>query len=508
MEKQITRRDFLKGIAVSTTGLAIGGCTNSAKSNRFSKTNLPRPNLIYVFADQLRYQSVGYAGDEKAITPAIDRFASQGANFYNAISTMPVCAAHRASLFTGKYPTTTGMVINEIRINPNHECFGHVLTKAGYQTGYIGKWHLWANVLEHHYESKNSFVPPGPHRLGFDGYWAAYNYNHRYYGSFYHIDSPEKIYHGEGVYEPDSQTDLTINFINKAAGTDKPFALFLSYGPPHDPWREGNYPKKYYDMFEGVKFGNPPNYNSEPDKRADNWGRLRPRHIEKLEYWRRLYYALTTSLDDNFERLLKAVEKAGITNNTIIVFTSDHGEMFGAHGRRAKNIFYEEAVRVPFLVRWPGHIPSGTISDVCLGTVDIMPTILSLMDLPVPKEVEGMNLSHCALVKSGPEPPAAFMQNLGACSDWYDGYEWRGLRDKQFTYARYRDGAEFLFDNRKEPYQMTNLVQNPKYKDTLQHCRTLVTGRMDELNDSFETCTWYRDLWTDGNRIVMRGAKG
>jgi arylsulfatase A-like enzyme len=401
------------------------------------------------------------------------------------------------------------MVINEIRMNPDHECFAHVLTKAGYETGYIGKWHLWANVLQHHYEPENSFVPPGPYRLGFDGYWAAYNYNHRYYGSYYHTDSPEKIYHGEGVYEPDSQTDLAINFIKKASKSGRPFALFVSYGPPHDPWREGNYPKKYYDMFEGVDFANPPNYKEENDKYADNWGRLQPKYREKLAYWRRVYYALTTSLDDNFERLLRAVDKSGISSDTIIVFTSDHGEMFGAQGRRAKNIFYEEAARVPFLIRWPRHIPAGIVCDACLGSVDIMPTILSLMELPVPKEVEGMDLSHLALGRAGPEPQAAFLQNLGACAKWIDGHEWRGLRDKQYTYARFRvDGAEFLFDHKNDPYQFLNLAGNIRYEETLERCRKMLADKMTKLNDRFETCTWYRDHWTDGDRVVLRGAKG
>jgi arylsulfatase A-like enzyme len=126
-----------------------------------------RPNLIYVFADQLRAQSCGYAGDARAQTPNLDAFAAQGVNFTNAVSGHPVCAPYRASLLTGKYTTGTGMVINELRINPNQRCLAHVLTDAGYETAYIGKWHLWANALGHHDDPKNSYTPPGPYRLGF-----------------------------------------------------------------------------------------------------------------------------------------------------------------------------------------------------------------------------------------------------------------------------------------------------------------------------------------------------
>src|SRR5690606_34830552 len=127
----------------------------------------------------------------------------------------------------------------------------------------------------------------------------------------------------------------------------------------------------------------------------------------------RVYYAMVANLDANVGRLLEAVDDLGLRENTIFVFTSDHGEMFGAQGRRAKNIFYEEAVRVPLIMRWPGHIPAGSTSDVCLNTPDIMPTLLSLLGLPIPDEVEGMDLSHCALGRSGPEPEAAFMQGMG-----------------------------------------------------------------------------------------------
>ncbi len=139
-----------------------------------------RPNLIYVFADQIRARSCGYAGDARARTPNLDAFAAQSRNFTNAVSGHPVCAPYRASLLTGKYTTGTGMVINELRINPNQRCLAQVLTDAGYETAYIGKWHLWANELGHHDDPKNAYIPPGPYRLGFDGFWAAYNFHHRY----------------------------------------------------------------------------------------------------------------------------------------------------------------------------------------------------------------------------------------------------------------------------------------------------------------------------------------
>lgn len=460
-----------------------------------------RPNLVIVLADQLRYQSCGYAGDSRARTPNIDAFAKQGVSFCNAVSGHPVCAAYRASLFTGKYTTSTGMIINEMRINPNHECLAHALTRAGYETAYIGKWHLWANELGNHEDPKNSFTPPGPYRLGFDGFWASYGFHHEYYKGYYHTNSPEKV--PVKGYEPDVQTDIAIERINHYARGRKPFALVLSVGTPHDPWSNDNVPPEYLAKFADVDFPLPPNYKPENDPYSDGWGKFKdPKNRDAIPQWMRVYYAMTANLDWNFGRLLSAIDGAGIGENTIVVFTSDHGEMFGSQGRRAKNIFYEEAVRVPFLVRWPKRIPAGHVTDACLNTPDIMPTLLSMLDLPVPTKAEGINLSHCAYGKPGPEPEAALMQNTGACARWEDGYEWRGLRDKRYTYAIYRrDRKELLFDNKTDPHQLRNLAGDPEHQATMKRFRAMLKKRMAELDDTFEASSWYRDHWTK-DRII------
>ena len=460
-----------------------------------------RPHLIYVFADQLRYRSCGYAGDLLAHTPNIDHLATESTDFCNAVSGHPVCAPYRASLLTGTYTTTTGMVINELRMNPNHRCLAHVLTGGGYDTAYIGKWHLWANQLGHHDDPANSFTPPGPYRLGFDGFWASYGFHHTYVDAYYHTNSPEPITM-EG-YEPDGQTDLAIDQLRRAVDADHPLALFLSYGTPHDPWDTDNVPAEDLAMFADVDFSLPPNYVPENDPHADAWARLSPEEREQITDWMRVYYAMTANLDRNVGRLMAAIDELGLRENAIVVFTSDHGECFGAHGRRAKNIFYDEAARVPFLIRWPGHVPAGAVSDACLNTPDVMPTLLSLLDLPVPDEVEGTDLSHCALGQRGPEPDAALMQCTGATAIWEDGHEWRALRSKRYTYAIYRvDRQELLFDNVADPYQMRNLAGDPAYAEALDDFRDRLQARMAEIGDTFEASTWYRDHWTE-DRIIL-----
>jgi len=464
-----------------------------------------QPNLIYVFADQLRYQSLGYAGDKNAQTPNIDAFAAESADFYNAVSGHPVCAPYRASLFTGLYTPSTGMVINEIRLATNHRCFAHVLKESGYDTSYIGKWHLHGNYPGRHYDAEMSFIPKGPDRLGFDDYFAAYNFHHSFYGAaaYYHLDTADKIY-CEG-YEPDAQTDMAIQRLKAHTESGKPFALFLSVGTPHDPWEPGNVPGECLERFKNTTFNLPENYKPDNDPYADRWAKLDHNQREELPEWMRIYYAMTANLDDNFGRLMQAVETLGLADNTIVVFTSDHGEMFGAHGRRAKNIFYEEAVRIPFLMRQPHVLPAGG-NSACINIPDVMPTLLGLMGLPIPSAVEGHDLSGCA--KGEPDafkPSGTLMMGTGATAIYQDGHEWRGWRNERYTYAEYLvDGTTLLFDNQNDPMQMKNLAGLSEYKAIQDKLKANMYAEMERINDGFHPCSYYQENCIEDRIIKPR----
>ena len=470
---------------------------------------MKKPNIIFVFADQLRYQSCGFGGDNNAITPNLDKFADNGINLTQAVSSMPVCSAFRASLLTGKYTTSTGMVINELRMNTNHKSIAHCLTEAGYNTGYIGKWHLYSNQLGNHEDVNNSHIPVGADRLGFDGYWAAYNFHHTYYGTYYHLNSKKKIFHKKNTYEPDAQTDMAIKYINNYKDNKNPFYLTLSYGTPHDPWEKNNVPKIYYDMFKNKTLGPSKNYSNSLDPYGDSWSNEH-KTKKKIAEWMRVYYAMTTNLDWNFGRLISSIEDAGIIDNTIIIFTSDHGEMFGAHGRMKKNIFYEESIRVPFLIQWRDKLSSGLKLDTLLSTVDIMPTILGLVDVEIPKEVEGTDLSLVLRGERFEEPLFAFLMNTGACAIWEDGHEWRAIRDKKYTYAVYRGSKnlprkELFFDNINDPFQLNNLIDNSKYLTQVNRFRNFLSDKMNQLNDEFPASSWYLKNWIQ-NRNIKRTA--
>ena len=196
-----------------------------------------KPNLLFVLADQLRGCSVGYAGQEAVSTPNIDAFAKSGTVYTNAISMLPVCTPYRGSLITGRTPTSTGLVINDVPLKTSETSIAHCFNDAGYDTAYIGKWHLDG-------ADRPAPVPPGPRRQGFD-YWMGANFEHNYDRSYY-TDNDGNVQIWEG-WDAEAQTSHAIDYL-KSRDTDDPYCLFLSWGPPHHPYRL--VPQKYLDMYD------------------------------------------------------------------------------------------------------------------------------------------------------------------------------------------------------------------------------------------------------------------
>jgi arylsulfatase A-like enzyme len=312
-------------------------------------------------------------------------------------------------------------------------------------------------------------------------------------------------------FKPTHFTNLAIDRLKAHALSGDPFAMVVAYSPPHDPFTKDNTPEEFYNKFVDVVFPLPPTWRNTPDPYMD-----RNTDQERwLNHWKpglpemmRSYYAMTSALDAEIGRVMQALKDTGLEDDTIVIFTSDHGEMFGAQGRVYKMTFYEESARVPFIIRWPKNIPANSVSDACMGTQDIMPTILGLCKKPIPKAVEGMDLSQISLGKKGPEPEFALLQGMGHTFLWKDGFEWRAIRDKRYTYARYlKDGRELLFDNVKDPIQAHDLGKDPSHTKRLLAMRTQMNNKLAAIKDPFQRCSWYRDNWTD-DRVVIRGAHG
>jgi len=470
----MSRREFLQQ---SSKYVATGAALASAPDLMAAVSKKQkRPNLLFVFPDMMRSQALACSGNDQVITPNLDKLAAEGMRLTNAISTFPICCPYRAMLMTGKFPLSTGVITNGPPL-PEHElCIAEVLKSAGYKTGYIGKWHL--NGHGGVGAAERQFVPPGPKRQGFD-YWAASNIIHNYFNSYYYRDTNEKIMI-EG-WEPDTQTDLAIKYMENHKGDD-PFCLFLSYGPPHDPYIA---PEKFKKMYN-------------PDK-------LKFRENVFLDLGNKEillnYYAAITSLDWNMGRLMETLDRLGIADDTIVVFTSDHGDMIYSLYLFQKQWPYEESINVPFIIRYPRKIKSSRVSDLLLGAPDIMPTLLGLMGVAIPNSVEGKDLSAFLTgTATEPEPDSALIEVITVCARSNDRCgmrAWRGVRTKRYTYARFHDEDWVLIDNKLDPYQRRNLIYNKKYKPLRDKLEAKLQQWLKKTNDPFLPASAYHNIRTE-----------
>jgi len=423
---------------------------------------MPRhPHLLFVFGDQWRSQATGYAGDPNVKTPSIDRFAAESVVFTNAVSGCPVCSPWRASLMTGRYPHRHGMVTNDqcLAELSDGPFFAEVLGSAGYHTAYIGKWHLAGH-------GRAKYVPTG-RRLGFET-WLGYECNHDYWKGFYYSEGKEKrIWEG---YDARAQTDAACRIIREHSG-ERPLALFLSWGPPHAPYLTA--PEEYralYDPGDIILRANVPP-EAEADARRDLAG----------------YYAHCSALDECFGDLLAAVDDAGMADDTVVVFTSDHGDMLGSRGQWKKQRPYEESISVPLVIRDPGA--SGGLSvETVIDTPDLMPTLLALAGIRPPAEVQGRDLS-AVLRGEDPAPDGdALIASYLPFHQWkrsVGGREYRGLRTERHTYVRDLQGPWLLYDNDADPLQQSNLVADPGCAELVESLDVRLTQRLAELGDDF-----------------------
>jgi len=371
---------------------------------------------------------MGCMGNQQVITPHLDKLASEGLLVTNAISCQPVCTPYRAQLLTGRYSHHTGVIHNDVRLPDGEVVISEIMKKRGYATGYIGKWHL-AGYRRNPVDAKN--------RRGWD-FWAVCNCSHEYFSTAYWLNDAESPTSVTG-WEPDVQTDLAVEFIRK--NKQHPFCLFVSFGPPHNPYKA---PEKYVKRYEGRKLDPRPNVPK---------GKSGP----LLQY-----YAMITSLDECVGRISEALAAAGVAEDTVLCFSSDHGDMLGSQGQVLKQRPWEESINVPFILRYPNKVKAGQRPDWIVSTVDVMPTLLGLSGIPVPENLDGMDLSPLFRGKGGRERDAAFLFNVNAgAGPVPDGEGWRGIRTKEWIYAYHARGDWVMYGLKSDPYELKNLVDDP-----------------------------------------------
>jgi arylsulfatase A-like enzyme len=380
-----------------------------------------------------------------------------------------VCSPYRASLLTGRYPLTHGVFLNDVPLGTEAVSIAQAFKGAGYHTGYIGKWHVDGH-------GRSTFIPP-ERRQGFE-FWRVMECTHAYNLSFYYADENTKLL-WEG-YDAVAQTREAQGYIRQHAGKE-PFLLVLSWGPPHNPYETA--PEKYKQMYKPDDLALRPNVPPEAAARTrkDLAG----------------YYAHCTALDDCLADLRQTLRECGIEDDTILVFTSDHGDMLGSQGQQRKQRPYDEAVRVPLIIRWP-RLGKGRTIATPIGTPDLMPTLLGLAGLEIPKTVEGTDFSPHLGGGPAPGDGAALIACYAPFGEWTraaGGREYRGVRTVRYTYVRSLAGPWLLFDNEADPYQQKNLCGDPQHADVQKQMEELLQAKLRRTHDDFRPAQEYIAKW-------------
>jgi len=462
---------------------------------------MKRPNILFVMPDEFRQSAMGFLDEDPVITPNIDKLASEGLVLTNAVSSYPVCSPYRGQLFTGQYPWSNGLIGNcntstaqfGVYLHPNKKCLTDILAQNGYDCGYIGKWHLDTPepADQPYLEPRradgriwDAYTPK--HRRHSINFWYSYGCCDEHFTPHYwhNDDAVEEVRHFN-CWSPEHEADIAIEYIenknNSCRDPEKPFILFWAPNPPHMPFDQ--VPDRYREVYAGKTADDlliRPNalINEAPEEIPEG-------HFKNADLYQQTardnvlnYFAAVTGVDEQFGRVLEALDRCGLKEDTIVIFTSDHGEMMGSHSLMYKGLWYDESFKVPFIIRYPGKIEPGT-KDFFLNPPDIMPTLLDILDLSdqLPEGVEGESRAKSIFTDYIPESNEGYYINPQVNA--------RGIQNDQYYFIVIRNKHDeeryVLYDMKKDPYQMNNIAED--LPDIVKDMRGLLESWLLRTND-------------------------
>ncbi len=526
---KLTRRNFVKMV-----GLGVGGIMASRSLVADVAPKSKKPNLLFIMTDQQRWDALSIAGNKVLETPNLDRLARQGAFFKNAYTPCAVCCPARSVVLTGHTVENTGMKTNYLAYYPEEDglmtqpTFDEILTEHGYRCEYYGKWHSLSARAECYQnpvqvaKNGNSIFGPGgqeymyrdhldkhvPRRELREGEFYE-NVSQRPYRSDpidrYHGMTPDEL-EAEGIHVGQSdqhgellipsehsitafQSRQTIEAIERLK--DEPFSITCSLHFPHIPITPA---EPYYSMYPPEEMDNEIPASIHDDMAnspyaGTNGRRNLPqyRDKEKLKYMISNYYGLVREIDDWVGKIMDTLDKHGLTDNTLVIFCSDHGDMMGSHGMRAKNVFYEESAHIPLFIRFPGRIKSNTVVAEPVSLIDLFATILDYMGVEE-HESDGQSLRDLIEGKSTEH-------GKYVVTEWL----WRGDVEPNFMivkdgwkmmipYSKTSTVLNVLYDLNTDPYEMNNLIaNNPNsyhYAEKTEELRACLLEWLDETGSS------------------------
>jgi N-acetylglucosamine-6-sulfatase len=405
-----------------------------------------RPNIIFIITDDQRWDCMSAAGHPFLKTPNMDRIAREGAMFINAFVTTPLCSPARASFLTGQYVHTNGIKGNKPIYNePSHELvtFPRLLREAGYESAYVGKWHMGNDDSA---------------RPGFDR-WVSFRGQGRYDNPTLNIDGKREDKKG---YVTDILTDYAVEFIN--ASHEKPFVLYMGHKAVHGPFKPA---PRHAKLFADEPLPQRPNVRADitgkPAIRREVDGKpmYNPNGVGDESIRNQL--RCLVSVDESIGRILDALDEKKLSDNTLVIFTSDNGYFWNEHYMGDKRAAYEESIRVPLVMRYPKLIKPGTKPAEMVLNVDIAPTLLELGKAKSPQPMHGVSLIPLLSGKGTIGRTAALFEYFHE-QQFPRVPTWTAVRTDRWKYIHYPDfpGMNELYDLQADPYEMANLIDLPE----------------------------------------------
>ncbi|MEM7531161.1 MAG: sulfatase-like hydrolase/transferase [Chloroflexota bacterium] len=448
-----------------------------------------RPNIILFMTDQLRRDALGCYGNEICQTPNLDKLATQGACFENAFTTSPVCSPSRASLMTGLYPHNNGVMLNthiapawNRGLSPDKQTFSAILKQAGYVTDYVGKWHVNQDI--------------GPEEFGFDRYENPAGKRELISGTETAVNFADGTAHVVAATNgcaPDEtslvvKTRRGIEMMRERAQDDAPFFLRVDVTEPH---HANIPPEPYASMYNPQDIppwdNFPDDFTGKPDghlRKSEEWGLVG----KEWGWWREVvakYYGDVTHIDTCVGEMLNEIEALGIADNTIFIFSTDHGDATGSHNHFEKGgTMYDEVYRIPLLVKGPSQwIIPGKI-DSFVRLLDLMPTFVEWSGGQLATPIDGKSLSPLMLGETVSDwPDSVYCESHGEVWGYFSQ---RMVRTKRWKYVYAAHTKDELYDLQVDPAELNNLIDDPAFVDVLSEMKARLLGWNDATNDMFQ----------------------
>ena len=468
----------------------VGSITCSNEFDSEKQTIQPfQPNLLIIQTDEHNFRTLGCYREHLSIeqafvwgdginveTPNIDFLAENGVLFTKFYATTPVCSPSRGSLISGLYPHQTGVPQNDLPLNDNVVTYAEVLANAGYKTGFVGKWHLDGM-------GKPQWEPE--RRFGFND--NRYMFNRGHWKKFEITpDGPivaatnnqgEPVYDLNGADEKsfatDWLTDRTIEFIEQ--NKTEPFSMYLSLPDPHGP---DAVRAPYDEMYKNMDFEKPPTFNLNPDI-VPSWAK--PEKNPKLTHDQ--YFGMVKCIDDNVGKIISFLRENALLDKTIIVFTSDHGDLRAEHGKHNKGNPLEASAKVPFIVYYPAKIPAGTVVKNAFGTVDFAPTILKFLNMKVPLQMVGRDFSDLLINPSN----AANFEDIAIlrATGLEKNGNWVAAVSSRYKLILSKNDVPWLIDMETDPNEKINYISEPQKSSVVKEFAQKLRDYANKQNDLF-----------------------